>query len=88
MKSILHPLLFTFLLSLFCLIPSFLFSQSPQSIPYQAVVRNVDGSAMSSTAMTMTFKIHDVTAAGTIVYQESHTTTSNAQGLVVLNVGQ
>jgi uncharacterized protein (TIGR02145 family) len=73
---------------LLSLIPTSLFSQSPQSIPYQAVVRNVDGSAMSSTAMTMTFKIHDVTAAGTIVYQESHTTTSNAQGLVVLNVGQ
>jgi hypothetical protein len=76
------------LVGIFSLLPLFLFSQSPQSIPYQAVVRNSDGSAMSSTAMTMTFKIHDVTAAGTIVYQESHTTTSNAQGLVVLQLGQ
>jgi hypothetical protein len=81
---------FCLLFSLFTLylFPSFLFSQSPQSIPYQAMVRNTDGSVMSSTAMTMTFKIHDVTAAGTIVYQESHSTTSNAQGLVVLQVGQ
>jgi hypothetical protein len=52
------------------------------------VVRNADGSVMSNIAMTMTFKIHDVTAAGTIVYQESHSTTSNAQGLVILQVGQ
>ena len=80
------------LLALLCCLLSILqcvcFGQSPQSIPYQAVVRNADGSAMSSTGMTMTFKIHDVTAAGTIVYQESHSTTSNAQGLVILQVGQ
>ena len=88
MKSISHPLLFSLLLSLLFSIPSILFGQSPQSIPYQAVVRNSDGSAMSSTAMTMIFKIHDVTATGTIVYQESHSTTSNAQGLVILQVGQ
>jgi subtilisin-like proprotein convertase family protein len=74
------------LVVLFCNL--YLFSQSPQAIPYQAVVRNADGSAMSSTAMTMTFKIHDVSATGTVVYQESHTTTSNAQGLVILQVGQ
>jgi hypothetical protein len=85
MKRNFYLLFSLFILSLF---PSSLFSQSPQSIPYQAVVRNADGSAMSSTAMTMTFKIHDDTTAGTIVYQESHSTTSNAQGLVILQVGQ
>lgn len=69
-------------------ITSSLLSQSPQSIPYQAVVRNVDGSAMSNAAMTMIFKIHNATATGDVVYQESHSTASNAQGLVVLNVGQ
>ncbi len=81
MKNFLTLILISF-------IPSILFAQSPQSIPYQAVVRNADGSVMSNIAMTMTFKIHDVAAAGTIVYQESHSTTSNAQGLVVLQVGQ
>ncbi len=85
MKSRSLPIL---LLCFWVMLPTFFFAQSPQSIPYQAVVRNADGSAMSSTAMTMTFKIHDVTATGTIVYQESHSTTSNTQGLVVLQVGQ
>jgi hypothetical protein len=85
MKNKIH---YSFLLC-FCFLSSLLgFAQAPQSIPYQAVVRNADGSAMSSTAMTMTFKIHDVTATGNVVYQESHTTTSNAQGLVILQVGQ
>jgi uncharacterized protein (TIGR02145 family) len=62
-------------------------AQAPQRIPYQAVVRNTDGTIMSSMAATITFKIHDATANGTVVYEETHATTSNAQGLVSLNVG-
>jgi hypothetical protein len=73
---------------LLSLITSFLLSQSPQSIPYQAVVRNADGSFLSNASLTMIFKIHTTTATGEVVYQESHSTASNAQGLVVLNVGQ
>jgi uncharacterized protein (TIGR02145 family) len=85
MKTNLPVLVSLFLLSL---IPSFLLSQSPQSIPYQAVVRNADGSLLSNASLTMIFKIHTASATGEVVYQESHTTASNAQGLVVLNVGQ
>jgi hypothetical protein len=76
--------LFTFLL---VAISSIIVAQAPQSIPYQAVVRNTDGSVMASTSITMTFKIHDVSATGTVVYEETHTATSNTQGLVSLNVG-
>jgi uncharacterized protein (TIGR02145 family) len=63
------------------------FSQAPQSIPYQAIVRNTDGIVLSNTPLTMTFKIHDVSATGTVVFEEDHTTASNAQGLVALKVG-
>jgi uncharacterized protein (TIGR02145 family) len=73
---------------LLSLITSSLLSQSPQSIPYQAVVRNADGSVLSNASLTMIFKIHTASATGEVVYQESHTTASNAQGLVVLSVGQ
>jgi uncharacterized protein (TIGR02145 family) len=62
-------------------------AQTPQCIPYQAVVRNTDGSVMNNTMLTMTFKIHDVLATGTVVYEETHSTTSNPQGLVSLNIG-
>ena len=72
---------------LFCVICTNVFSQAPQSIPYQAVVRNMDGSVLSNAPITMTFKVHDVSATGTVVYEENHTTSSNAQGLVALNVG-
>ena len=64
-----------------------IWAQAPQRIPYQAVVRNTDGTIMSSMAATITFKIHDATANGTVVYEETHATTTNSQGLVSLNVG-
>jgi hypothetical protein len=76
--------LFTFL---FSAISIFIFAQAPQSIPYQAVVRNTDGSNMANAAVIITFKIHDNSANGTVVYEETHATTTNAQGLVSLNVG-
>ncbi len=73
--------------SLHLLITSFLFAQAPQGIPYQAVLRNADGTVMASSAANMVFMIHDGSATGTVVYQESHTLTSNAQGLVSCVVG-
>jgi hypothetical protein len=79
MKQLLTFLLFA--------VSAFIRAQAPQSIPYQAIVRNTDGSVMASTSITMTFKIHDISATGTVVYEETHTTTSNTQGLVSLNVG-
>ncbi len=83
-KHFLIPALFL-LLALF--VSSSLHSQSPQGIPYQAVMRNADGSVMASSAVNLIFMIHDGTANGTIVYQESHALTSNAQGLVSCEVG-
>ncbi|MEN9333387.1 MAG: hypothetical protein RLY35_567 [Bacteroidota bacterium] len=71
----------------FFLISTFLFAQAPQGIPYQAVIRNADGSVMASNTVELTFMIHDVSATGTVVYQESHSLTSNAQGLVSCVVG-
>jgi hypothetical protein len=50
-------------------------------------VRNTDGSNMANAAVTITFKIHDNSATGTVVYEETHATTTNAQGLVSLNIG-
>jgi uncharacterized protein (TIGR02145 family) len=68
-------------------VSSSLVAQSPQGIPYQAVMRNADGSVMASSEAVFTFMIHDGTANGTVVYQESHSLTSNAQGLVSCVVG-
>ncbi len=72
---------------LFLAVSAIIIAQAPQGIPYQAIVRNTDGTAMASTSLTMTFKIHDISATGTVVYEETHSTSSNTQGLVSLNVG-
>ncbi len=73
--------------SLLLFLTSFLYAQAPQGIPYQAVMRNADGTVMASNSVELTFMIHDGSATGTVVYQESHALTSNAQGLVSCVVG-
>ncbi len=50
-------------------------------------MRNTDGTVMASNAVELTFMIHDGTATGSVVYQESHSLTSNTQGLVSCVVG-
>ncbi len=72
---------------LFLAVSAIIIAQAPQSIPYQAILRNTDGTVMASTSLTMTFKIHDVSATGAVVYEETHSTTSNPQGLINLNIG-
>jgi uncharacterized protein (TIGR02145 family) len=62
-------------------------AQAPNNIPYQAVVRNTDGSPMASSSVTITLSIHNLTATGDVVYQETHSTTTNTQGLVSLSIG-
>lgn len=74
-------------LALFLFLPFFSFSQSPNAIPYQAIVRNSDGTVMANTSLNVVMMIHDITASGTVLYEESHVTSSNAQGLIQINVG-
>ena len=48
------------------LITTFLCAQAPQGIPYQAVMRNAGGSVMASSAVSLTFMIHDGAATGAV----------------------
>jgi uncharacterized protein (TIGR02145 family) len=71
----------------FLFLTTIVFAQAPLGIPYQAVMRSADGSVMASSAVSLTFIIHEGAANGTVMYQESHSLTSNAQGLVSCVVG-
>ena len=63
-------------------------AQAPQGINYQAVVRNSQGQTLpSGVAVSMRFTIHDSTATGTPVFQETTTATTNQFGLVVHVIG-
>ena len=72
---------------IFCLFFNFGYAQVPAAIPYQAVVRNSNGNVLPNHSVKLRFSIHDSITTGNVVYQETHSISTNAQGLVSLNVG-
>jgi uncharacterized protein (TIGR02145 family) len=70
------------------LISQLLFSQAPQATSYQAVIRNSSGNALANQPVKVRFSIRDSSANGTIVYRETQSPTTNAQGLINLFAGQ
>jgi len=64
------------------------FAQSPQQMNYQAVVRNSSGTPVANnTPVKLRFSIHDVSPTGTVVFNETQTTTANQFGLVNVQIG-
>lgn len=62
-------------------------AQSPDKMSYQAVVRDGNNNLVSSTAIGMQISILQDSTSGTAVYVETQTPTSNANGLVSLEIG-
>ncbi len=62
-------------------------AQSPEKMSYQAVVRDGSNALVTSTAVGMQISILQGSASGTAVYVETQTPTSNANGLVSLEIG-
>jgi len=59
----------------------------PEGINYQAVARNSSGNPLISFPLTVRFTIHDGSAAGAVVYQETHGVTTNVFGLFTAVIG-
>lgn len=64
-----------------------LWAQPPQAFNYQAVVRNSSGEIIANQLVGVRINIRNITVAGTIIYQESHSQSTNAFGLLNLKVG-
>lgn len=62
-------------------------AQSPEKVSYQAVIRNSNNQLVTNQAVGMRISIVQGTADGTEVYSETHTPTTNTNGLVVIEVG-
>jgi hypothetical protein len=60
----------------------------PQGIPYQAMIRNSDGSALMNTNVTVRFTLHQNTTTGAVEYQETQALVTNAFGLINAVFGQ
>ena len=76
------------IITLVCLlIGTSIFAQAPQKMSYQAVIRNTSGALVTSTSVGMKISILQGTLAGTVVYAETQTASTNANGLVSLEIG-
>jgi len=64
-----------------------MFAQSPEKMSYQAVVRDGSDALVTSAAVGMQISILQDTANGNAVYVETQTPTSNANGLVSVEIG-
>jgi hypothetical protein len=63
-------------------------AQAPDGINYQAVIRNLSGSLIANSTIALRIQVKQTSASGTIVFQERHSVTTSAQGLVNLVIGQ
>lgn len=65
-----------------------IFAQAPEKMSYQAVVRDQNGNLKTNAAIGVQITINkDAGLFPTIVYTERHTATTNANGLISLEIG-
>lgn len=60
----------------------------PQGVSYQAIALNGSGNPVVSSPVGLRLSILDNSAAGTVIYTETHIATTNAQGLFNVVIGQ
>jgi len=63
------------------------YSQSPQSFKYQAVVRDTAGNILDDQNVGLKIDVLQGSSSGTSVYSEEHSATTNQFGLINLEVG-
>ncbi len=65
-----------------------IFAQAPQSLNYQAVVRDSQNKPIANAAISLEASILQGSDNGASVYTETHTTTTNANGLYTILIGK
>lgn len=66
---------------------SVIYAQVPQKMSYQAVIRNNSNTLVVNSPVGMQISILQTSVSGAIVYSETHTVVTNANGLVSLEIG-
>jgi hypothetical protein len=62
-------------------------AQSPEKMSYQAIIRNSSDQLVTNHAVGMQISILQGSASGTAIYVETQTPTTNANGLVSIEIG-
>jgi uncharacterized protein (TIGR02145 family) len=69
------------------LLTASVFAQSPDKMSYQAVIRNASNDLITDTQIGIQISILQGSESGTAVYVETQTPTTNANGLVSIEIG-
>ena len=69
------------------LLTTSVFAQAPNKMSYQAVIRNTSNALVTNSPVGLRISILQTSTTGTAVYVETQTPTSNANGLVSLEIG-
>ena len=69
------------------LLTTTLWAQSPEKMSYQAVVRDAIDNLVTNTDVSMQISILQSSTDGTAVYVETQTPSTNANGLVAIEIG-
>ncbi len=69
------------------LFPLFAFSQAPQKINFQSILRNTIGEVVANKSVSLKISILSGTMSGSSVYTETHSKTTDASGLISLQIG-
>lgn len=69
------------------LITANIWAQAPQKMSYQAVIRNSNNTLVTSTSVGIKISIVQGSSTGTVVYSETQFKSTNANGLVSLEIG-
>lgn len=77
--------LFTILAAI--LLTATVFAQAPEKMSYQAVIRNSSDALVTNQSVGMQISILQGSAGGSAVYVETQTPTTNANGLVSIEIG-
>jgi len=62
-------------------------AQAPQKMSYQAVIRNSTGNLITNTNVGVQVNIHQGSPSGTQLFTETHSVTTNSNGLMSFEIG-
>jgi uncharacterized protein (TIGR02145 family) len=67
--------------------PFFAFAQAPQKINFQSILRNSSGEIVANKAVNVRISLLAVSANGSNVFSETHAKTTDASGLISIQIG-
>lgn len=68
-------------------VTTYTMAQAPEKMSYQAIIRNASNTLVTNHAVGLRISILQGSAAGTAVYVETQTPTTNTNGLVSIDIG-